>query len=233
MLVGCPVTKREWILPVWFEHVETALAGYDFEYVFALDFGDESSLALIDAHAGMADRPYSIAYSPQTGGCAGLRNWHNPHRLEYMVILRNGLLKEVRRHQPDYFLSLDSDILITRESFEKVYDAVASGQYDACAGKAYLSKGDRVVTGASYSRQNGMRRSKAEYLAPVDVIMAYKLMNPKAYSVDYKYANLGEDIGWSLSCKADGLKLGYEGTTPVKHVMDPSDLDKVDKRVGY
>lgn len=230
ILVGCPVYDRNWILPTWFEHVQGALEGQDFEYVFALDYGDVNTLALIDAHAAMDNRRYHLTYS-FTPGMSGERNWHNPARLQYMTDLRNELLSAVRKQDPEYFLSLDSDILITKESFDGVLAAMDT--YDAVAGKTFLGKGSRVTNAASYSRSTGLKRSPAEYLTHVDVIMAYKLMNRRAYGIDYKYNHLGEDIGWSMSCRAEGLKLGFDGSVAVKHVMDQDDLDKIDKRVGY
>jgi hypothetical protein len=232
IFVGCPVYDRDWILPRWFEHVEQALDGEEYGFAFVLDSGDESTLALIDAHACMVGRPYEIAYALDEG-LPGHRNWNNPKRLEYMSDLRNALLSLVRREDPDYFLSLDSDILITKESFDLVKAAVVSGQFDAVAGKTFLGKGRGITNAASYARASGLKRSQAEYLTHADIIMAYKLMNRKAYSIDYKFNNLGEDIGWSLNCRAEGVKLGFEGTVAVKHVMESCNLDQIDKRVGY
>jgi len=236
-LVGCPAYGRNWILPTWFEYVEKACDanGVTPSYVFALEASDEDTLACIDAHAGMYDRSYAtVSVLAHPGPSLGpARNWHQPARLHHMVELRNEMLSEVRKVSPDMFLSLDSDILITGISLEKAIRAISSEGYDAVSSGVYLGKGKGVTNAAYYDRKSGLKRCINPYLAKVDILMAYKLMNTAAYGVDYCYNNQGEDIGWSLACKEAGLKLGFDGSSFSKHVMEEEDLQVYDKRVGY
>ena len=68
---------------------------------------------------------------------------------------------------------------------------------------------------------------------PVDVIMAIKLMTPEALQEDYCFDTNGEDIGWSKSATAQGLKLAFDGRVCSKHVMRPGQLEKLDPRCGF
>jgi hypothetical protein len=68
---------------------------------------------------------------------------------------------------------------------------------------------------------------------PVDVIMAMKLMKPSAYWVDYRDHEQGEDVGWSIACQEQHLRLGWDGRVCSKHVMKPEQLDPIDARCGY
>lgn len=235
IVVGCPVANRNWILPTWFDYVEKAFDGVArVSYAFALDLGDEDTLACIDAHSGMYDFKYHTVMLTDSGSSGrGLRNWHQPSRLSYMAELRNGLLGLVRKSSPDLFFSIDSDILVHPDSVKKCIDPILEGRFDAVASKVYLGKGQGIVNGATYSRQRGLFRTDVPYLTKVDVLMAYKAMNSKAYNIDYKFNTLGEDIGWSMECKENDVKLGYTGEVASKHVMEPSDLDRFDKRCGY
>ncbi len=236
ILVGCPVSHRNWILPTWFEYVEEAfkLNGLQTEYVFALDAGDEETLACIDAHVELHNSSYSVSFlANNTNPNPGFRNWHQPARLKQMTRLRNQLLSSVRKVSPDYFLSLDSDILINPLSLRGCLDELESERFDAISSKVFLSKGGGIVNAANYTRMKGIMRVDVPYVTKVDVIMAYKLMNKRAYSIDYTFNTLGEDIGWSMECKKEGVSLGYSGEIASKHVMAEDELFKIDKRCGY
>lgn len=221
-------------MPTWFEYVEEAfkLNGLKTEYVFALDQGDEETLACIDAHVDLYDSSYSVSFLPNATN-PGIRNWHQPSRLKQMSDLRNQLLGSVRKADPDYFLSLDSDILINPLSLKTCLNELEAGRFDAMASKVFLSKGGGIINAANYTRMKGIMRVDVPYVTRVDVIMAYKLMNRRAYSVDYTFNTLGEDIGWSMECKKNGVSLGYSGEIASKHVMAESELLKIDKRCGY
>jgi hypothetical protein len=87
---------------------------------------------------------------------------------------------------------------------------------------------------AMLTERGHMKRDFVEGdLHNVHVIMAAKLMTPKAYGVDYVYDSRGEDIGWSLAVRQQGMHLAWTGKTMSKHCMERTELSKVDKRVGY
>ena len=232
ILVGCPLSDRMWILPLWFDHVEAAFskAGLTPGYVFVVGNEDEET---IDFLSSRDDTYIKII---QESKREDFRRW-NHSRYEYMSFLRNELLKVVRSQAPDYFLSLDSDILLHEDALVSAFDAL--DQHDsawAVGLKCYMSTDSRVhpsmgnwING-SYGR---FYRTDASDMAAVDIIMAAKLMKPQAYSVDYKWHGSGEDLGWSVAVRESGGKFVWDGRVANKHVMSKNLVNVVDKRIGF
>lgn len=224
ILVGCPVARRDWILPFWFDHVEEAfrVVGKTPAYTFVLDMADEETYACIQAHTDMLDRFCFIRHVPEPDLEARDRRTWNPDRYLRMVFLRNRLLEGVRRYKPPYFLSLDSDILLHPQALSSLLQAISDPErpFDAVATKAYLGPGKWLPTYANHDGQGGMRRTDVDYLCPAQIIMAAKLMSPAAYAIDYAWDHQGEDIGWSDACRAAGLKLGFDGRYTSEHIME-------------
>jgi len=232
IVVGCPIRLREWMIEPWFEAVLCSLAVVesDFCFAFAIEDDDPSGLLIEEFCKKNKLNSYATIVEPYTGSIRE-HNWDHA-RVEYMVYLRNELLKLVRSMEPDYFLSLDSDILVHPKTLVNLL--IAADRFDAVGGKAYLHKLSKIPSYAIMNkRTNNMLRQDHSQLLAVDVIMAIKLMGRKAYNVDYVFDRRGEDIGWSRSAKEKGLTLGYDGRLASKHIMERSMLDSVDKRVGY
>ncbi len=243
--VGCPIRNRAWIFPEWLEHVRIAfdLAGLKPIWVFAIGVDpsgtDDGTQRLVtDLYK---DEPGIWSEEVEPPLDRQRIQW-NHDRYEQMVTYRNKLLHLVQAVQPDYFLSLDSDILLHPSALVCLLDTISKPvtiqgldtHYDAVGGKAFLSEGSKdITTYGSLSPQGGLRRQNSEGVFPVEIIMALKLMNPQAYNIPYKYSRWGEDIGWSQNCNESGLHLGWDGRVCSKHVMHPERLQKVDSRVGW
>lgn len=165
------------------------------------------------------------------------RTWHE-ERYQQLADYRNRLLGLIQGVRPDYFLSLDSDMLLHPAALLCMLDMIENhhpvqGDYAAIGGKAYLSEsGTNFPTYATLNNA-GLIRSESSGTFPVEILMAIKLMSPAAYNIPYKSHMFGEDIGWSLNCKEAGLVLGWDGRVTSKHVMRKDLLDKVDERVGW
>jgi len=228
-VVGCPIQKREWMLPRWFEHTEAALADFDHIYAFVLDRYEEPLNEVIQAEAQKHNLAWITRHVDEKPR-EDKRVW-GADRYHRMVFLRNQLLELVRLEQPEYFLSLDSDILLAPEAVKGMLEGIEEG-FDAVGGKAYMTTTTRSHPSyANLGRRNdNLRREDSEFLVGVDCIMAIKLMTPKAYNVDYEWHAKGEDIGWSKAAKKAGLLLGWDGRTVNKHVMSPEWLYKEDPR---
>ena len=228
LAVGCPVRDRNWILPKWKEHVENALPeGWDLIFIFVVSKEDHESIKLLDSwdnsNVVLVDEKYS-SYS---------RYW-NSARYNEMVFLRNSLLKAVRYHEPDLFLSLDSDILLHKDAIANMYETLMSEDDNliAVGGLTWLDPTDERVTNAAMLRSdlNGFRRVPDRGQFFVDVIMAIKLMSPIAYSIEYKYDSQGEDIGWSRAVKEAGYKLKFDSRLGNRHVWNQDWINIEDKR---
>jgi hypothetical protein len=227
LLIGCPVAHRAWILPQWFDHVENAcaVAGVMPEYVFVLDPNDES-WPIVRARSGGA------MIVPAANRKGDDRRIWNQDRYEEMAELRNALLRAVRTAQPDAFLSLDSDILLHPAHLASMIDGL--DRFDAVGGKCFMTPtGTMCPSWGQFGREGQILRTDAWGLFPVEIIMAIKLMSPKAYGIDYEMDLQGEDIGWSRACARRGVRLGWDGRVSSKHIREPEMLNVVDPRVGY
>lgn len=241
VVIGCPVSNREWIMEHWFNYVDVAAeeAGVDHRFVFVGDPADPT-FEVINRRA-----PDSTVVETAEERSVDVREW-STERKDKMVWLRNLLLAEVRGLAPDYFLSLDSDILIHPEAIRSMLEAF-SGGWDAVGGKCYMTalpqgpavtnprSGTSCPSYLSGGRAGYFHRPDVEVpsLFRVDIIMAIKMMAPAAYNVDYAPHPHGEDIGWSFNARDAGLKLAWDARTISKHVMLPEHLHMLDARCGY
>lgn len=232
LAIGCPIWKREWILPAWLVAVETACseAGVIPDYIFVADPRDEPSQSIIKDFCTRFNRNCWMAWIEEEN-VPDKRVW-NEQRFHRMVYLRNLLLASVRNLGPELFLSLDSDILIHHKALVSLMALTET--YDAVGGKAYMTdKGTWCPSFGYISATRGILRYESTDVLRVDAIMAMKLMTPLAYQVDYEFHEQGEDIGWSLACKREGVTLGWDGRVTNKHVMSEKALGALDQRCGF
>lgn len=232
LLVGCPVSHREWILPTWLEHLQRscddAEIGLDLLCLVASD--DQECIDILDTAGAEL-----IIVPPEDRN--DVRSW-NSTRYRHMVTIRNLLLNEVRRRAPFYFLSLDSDILLAPNAVSAMFNVFESHP-DAWAvgSKCYLSNaGTTHPNMAMWTVGRSTRRfvrHDVEKVLPVDVLMAIKMMTPKAYAIDYDEHRFGEDFGWSKNALDLNAKFYWDGSVTSKHVMRRDQLNQVDVRVGF
>lgn len=226
VLIGCPVSKREWILDRWKHHVDVAChnAGITPRFTFVAAPDDVKS---IDIVSGWWDS--DITYSDEEPR-EDERDWPST-RLHKMVGLRNLLLGKVRETSPDLFLSLDSDILLHPNAIVGMLDVLRDKSAVAVGGKTYMTRSG--VNYPSYGSTYNLRRSECVSVLRVSVIMAIVLMTPAAYNIDYEFHPYGEDIGWSKAIGSSGGQLWWDGRVTSKHVMTREMLEKVDDRCGF
>lgn len=233
LLVGCPVSSRNWILDYWFEHVEVAASkiGIVPEYQFVAGSEDYETIDFLSSKERVSIR---VVAEPKR---EDVRQWGKT-RFEHMVILRNQLLDSVREREPDFFLSLDSDILLAEESIRSAMSGFHFFKEAAAVGmKCYMTEhGVSHPSMGIWTNPNSPStyyRKDYNYCAPCHIIMAAKLMKSSAYNIDYQWHQLGEDLGWSLAVMNAGLQVLFDGRVANKHVMAPEFLDVVDPRCGF
>lgn len=245
LAIGCPVLQRSWILEEWFEHLELALGEADtsfddVDWVFVGDSRtDVETWEII--HSRVSDarlhevpvRGERSVVFPDSNGPRYIRTWNAP-LYERMTFLRNHLLNRVRQIDPDMFLSIDSDILCHPLHLKSMIEVLFSGGVDAVGGKCYLGiTGTREPSWGKISPEGRLLRQDHTGVIDVQVIMAMKLMSRSAYNVDYETHQQGEDIGWSLACKREGLRFKWDGQHCSKHIYQPPYLGEPDPRCGW
>lgn len=231
VIVGCPVSHRQWALDGWFDHVDAAakVAGVEVGFVFVGDARHDRSFEVIERRA-----PDAVIGQAVSLRSTDVRDWGRPGRYAEMVVVRNQLLGLVRELDPDVFVSLDSDIMIHPDALGLLVEDLAAGTWDAVGGKCFMTQaGTRFPSWARFGRSGGLERYDSDGCFTVDVIMAIKAMSRTAYRVDYALHPQGEDAGWSVACRRAGLKLGWDGRVASKHVMAPHLLGHRDPRVGF
>ena len=237
LLVGCPVYERGWVLPRWFDHLAEWTQHVHVMFVFAYTPGSDDTMDIIEQKTREVDALWTYETVTE-GNHSTQRNWGDRGRIETLAGLRNRLLGQARDIEPDYYLSLDSDILVPPwETFSLLFEGLK--QFDAVAPLVYLGGGE--ISNVFYQRQRDIRRrvQKKQFYdtpQPVEIICAAKLMAPNLFNdqrVQYGYHGAGEDIYWSQQATSYGHKLGFDTRVKTKHIMQPEQLDKEDPRVGW
>lgn len=219
--------KRGWILPHYLDALRRSF-DQEFDLVFVGSEHDEDSWEPIRRFSRVHRVNLHEVYSLEPDRDDN-RYW-SKERYHHMVYVRNLLLGRVRELEPDIFFSVDTDILLNLTVVNNMIESLS--QFDAVAGKVYLSPTGTDITNAGHTnRFNNLIRVKSEGVLSVKYIMALKAMRPSAYNIDYEFHHKGEDLGWSNACRREGLKLGFDGRKAAMHVMEKWQLGAKDKRI--
>lgn len=237
IMIGCPVYKRAWILPTWFEFIEKQTVPLeDLGFVFELGTNDpETHDALWNWQQAHPQVQVFDAYikddvlhteHPKHG-----RMW-NGTKYHKMVELRNSLLDRVISHQPDRFFSLDSDILLEHpETLERLYAATEG--LDAVSILTHMKPDSTQFPSVmSWIKEPGGKATRKYHNYPIgsmfksDVIMAAVMMSTPVYNkVRYKWHSQGEDLGWSANAYKHGFQLWCASNIYGAHIMHDYHLE--------
>jgi len=233
LIIGCPVYKRDWILPHWFKCIENQTFPLsDIGFVFELGPDDDATHKVL--YSWHAKHPevaiFDTAVEPRANHGThpeGHRTW-SFSRYYDMIQFRNSLLERVRNHAPDKYFSLDSDILLEDpNTIQELWDLTEREDIDAVSPWMYMTP-----TGTNFSNtmtwlpgQEGVRALRdAEYprgtVFKTDVIMAAKMMDKPVYeNINYRFHKQGEDLGWSDECRRAGYQLWSASHINAPHIM--------------
>lgn len=239
LVIGCPIYKRDWILPYWIRAIKSQSLNFkDVGFVFEVSPDDVETISLLEqwkdldnsiSFLEIRERNDIAHFSHQDNG----RQW-TLSKYENMVSLRNSLLDRVREISPDYYFSLDSDIIISNPNTVRLLTAHIQDGADAVSPLMYMTPiGDSFPSVMSW-RSDSPNRAYRDDSYPIgsyfkaDVIMAAKVMSKKVYeNVDYSVHRQGEDIAWSLGCRDMGYSLYSASYLYAVHVMSKVALDDI------
>ena len=231
LLIGTPMYKRSWILPHWIRClVNQSVSFKDIGFVFEVSPDDRETISSLEAWKKFDKNiPYFEIkvrediphFEHESNG----RQWNLSKYLN-MVSLRNSLLKTVREVQPEYYFSLDSDILLTNPNTIELLIAHIKSGADAVNPLMFMTPMGTLYPSVMNWRKDipekAYRQEKYDLgtYFQSDVIMAAKMMNKDVYStIDYSLHEQGEDVGWSLSCKQEDFKLYCASYIYAPHIM--------------
>lgn len=231
IIIGCPMYKRTWILADWIKClINQSVSIKNIGFVFEVSPDDEATIQSLEMWKNFDPNiPYFNIkirediphFQHENNG----RQWTISKYMN-MVSLRNSLLNTVREVEPDYYFSLDSDILlINSNTIEMLIAHIKSGadavnplMFMTPSGTMYPSImswrsdcPDKAYRKESYDLGNYMQ---------ADVIMAAKMMSKKVYqNINYSLHEQGEDVGWSLNCRQAGYNLFSASYIYAPHIM--------------
>jgi hypothetical protein len=233
ILIGCPIYKRDWILNHWVNCIKSqSVDPTSLGFIFETSPDDLSTIAMLKswkqqdstaAHFEIMERKDIPHYEHDVNS----RQW-TISKYDNMVNLRNHLLERVREISPDYYFSLDSDILLQHPNtlellvshIKEGADAVSPLMFMTPVGDMYPS----VMTWCNDGTNSATRlpRYPVGSLFQADVIMAAKMMSKPVYeNIDYCLHHQGEDVGWSWNCKLAEYKLYSASYIYAPHIMSP------------
>lgn len=233
LIIGCPIYKRSWILDEWIQCIlSQSLDLSNVGFVFETSPNDDETVLRLKAwkqldkripHFDIVERDDIPHFEHTDNG----RQW-TISKYVNMVNLRNSVLSKVREVEPDYYFSLDSDILLKNPNtlelliahIKEGADAVNPLMFMTPVGTNFPS----VMTWRDAESNRGFRDKNyplGTYFK-ADIIMAAKMMSKKVYqNVDYEVHPQGEDLGWSLGCRNMGYDLFCASYIYAPHIMSP------------
>jgi hypothetical protein len=233
LIIGCPIYKRDWILPQWIrclinQSIDMKDVGFIFE-TSPNDFSTVNSLLTwkrIDNRFPLFEineRNDIEHFEHENNG----RQW-TMSKYHNMVSLRNSLLKKVREYQPDYYLSLDSDILLENPNTIELLIAHIKDGADAVAPLMFMTPDTNKYPSVMSWKDSDLEMAYRKEKYPLgtyfqsDIIMAAKMMSKDVYNnVDYEFHKQGEDLGWSRNATRKGFKMYSASYIYAPHIMAP------------
>lgn len=231
ILIGCPIYKRDWILHHWIKCVvNQSIDLKNIGFVFEVSSEDTKTLEILNIWKRIQKEiPYfELKYRddiPHFEHEENSRQW-TMSKYANMVSLRNSLLETAREVEPDYYFSLDSDILLENQNTIELLTAHIKSGADAVNPLMFMTPiGDQYPSVMNW-RLDVPHKAYREQRYPLgtyfksDVIMAAKMMSKKVYnSINYSIHEQGEDLGWSYECKLNGYNLFCASYIYAPHIM--------------
>lgn len=230
LVVGCPIYKRAWIFPYWahcFEIQSIPLS--EIGFVFETSPDDSKTIDYLKRwRSAHPEIPlFEIVQRPDLPHFEHEKNSRQWTMSKYhnMVNLRNSLLERVREISPDYYFSLDSDILIKNPSTIELLTSHIDDGADAVNTLMFMTPvGTQFPSVMTWKSED--ERAFREESYPLgkffqsDIIMAAKMMSKEVYkNVNYQFHVQGEDLGWCQDAKDKGYKLFCASYIYTPHIM--------------
>jgi hypothetical protein len=231
LVIGCPIYNRDWILNHWFKCIfSQSIDLENIGFIFEAAPDDDKTISILKAVEKIQKNipHFSINIRediPHFQHIPNGRQW-TLSKYENMVSLRNSLLKKVRELEPDYYFSLDSDILIQNPNTLELLIAHIKSGADAVSPLMFMTPTGDLYPSVMNWRQDQPNKAMRNSRYPLgtyfksDVIMAAKMMSKKVYQgIDYKVHEQGEDLGWCLNARDNGYKLYSASYIYAPHIM--------------
>lgn len=211
VLIACPVYKREWILPDWFEALENQ--NYPLEkigFIFELGNDDDATHEVLyewhEKHPQVAVFDGVIREDIKHHVHPDKKRYWDGEKYMNMVYLRNSLLDRATCLDFDCYFSLDSDIILSDPNTLK-FLADSIDYYDVVSPLAFMTPTDDECPsvmwwydGPGYQAMRDSKRMQYGRFFQADIVMAAKMMSKEVYkNVRYMWHKQGEDLGFAAN----------------------------------
>jgi hypothetical protein len=217
ILIACPIKDRGWAVPHWYRGIEENMEAAPIHVAALLtESGDDTEELL-------KKRDVELFYDDEPGRLPWQIDTHiwDLERYAYMARLRNRLVELALEMDVDYFLSLDSDIILPPGGLEVILDY-------AVAHPGVVSP--KVQMGMTSSAWNTMHwtdplhpgranRHRTPEEGRADVVMAAMLLDRSALECRWQGHDSGEDIGFCLNAEARGILRWWLPSVQCRHLM--------------
>lgn len=223
ILIGCPIYKREWVLPLWLEGIEQqTFPKSNLGFIFELAPDDDGTHQMLWewqmkhpeflVFDGLIRNDIHHNHHPE-----GQRIWNSTKYLE-MVDMRNSLLERATSLQDkfDYYFSLDSDLILENPETLQILSDYGDQGYDILSPLSFMTPTERNypsvmswVEGLPGRAQRDLPRYPLEgdQIFQSDVVMAAVFMSRKVFTtVRYRWHRQGEDLGFATALYEHGIK---------------------------
>ena len=243
VLVGCPIFERAWILPKWLDALAAETANVDLHVFFCMTQGKDKTGEIILQETTRGRFPVSTI--PFEGGIEDhSRNWTDEERVKTIAAKRNKLLEAVASVPHDYFLMLDSDVIVSPGGVASLIDTIKFDGFDAVCPRVWVWNAFYVAGRYEKGRVALLPRRERGVHA-VDVVTSSACMMVSRLSQDpavrYGAAVRGRDFGWapghevngwnvseciwwSKQAKAKTYRLGVNCNMTFDHRMTPAKI---------
>lgn len=244
ILIGCPVHKRDWVLPDWLKCIEQQNYPLDkIGFIFELSEDDEETEQILydwhESHPQIAVFDGVIRTDlKHSAHQDGQRHW-NIEKYSVMVELRNSLLERASCYDFDCYFSLDSDILL--EDPETLsFLSEATNYYDVISPLSYMTPYDTNYPSVmwwqgepGYEAYRDPSRVKLGSFFQADIVMAAKMMSKPVYrTTRYILHRQGEDLGFARMLHKRNFRSYCASNIYAFHAMHKHTLEEY-KRIGY
>lgn len=238
LIIGCPIYKRNWIFPYWISCIENQ--GIDMSkigFIFEASREDEATLEMLKRYRENNQKSplFEINFRDDITHhehAENSRMW-TLSKYENMASMRNSLLKRVREIQPNYYYSLDSDILLTNPNTITLLTSHIKQGADAVSTLMFMTPVSTMYPGVMnwVDSETDKAFRKEEYPLGTyfksDIIMGAKMMSKQIYNnVDYKIHAQGEDLGWSANARELDYNLYCASYIYTPHIMNRTMLSE-------
>lgn len=219
VVFGCPIYERAWAVEPWVQAIKAACkyANVEPEILCAYSASTDGTMKELQR---LGIRALIVEQSPRRRDHVTDHIWGMEY-YDHMSSVRNQLLASVKLRDPNWFFSIDSDIILPENGLECLLNVAYAFQAGAAAPLVDLG----LNTGGpawNFMQRNSLGayyrpNTQKEFPFQASAIMAAMLIHRSMFGVKWTGHESGEDLGWADNAKKH--KIIVDPTVVCEHRM--------------